>query len=70
MTSLVSVTTFRRQYLLGNLPRLSSLKGDLVFQKRPRVRSRELNIEQSYFSPWENHGVSPLGAHFCTQEGE
>lgn len=40
------------------------------FQKRARERSRELNIKQSHFGPWENHGVSPLRANFCTHEGE
>jgi len=40
------------------------------FQKRSKGRSRELNIEESHFSPWENHGMSPLEAHFCTHEGD
>lgn len=39
-------------------------------QERPEELTRELQVDQSHFCPWESHGTNPLGVHFWAHEKE
>ena len=40
-----------------------------IFKKRTEEQTGKVQVAQPLFSPWENHGLTPLGTHFQAHEG-